>query len=154
MHAMLFLLATFHINGAHSKAARNVLVDAQRVAKVADFGLSRGTNPLKGNTDGNERGAAGEEEQTYYRSKTGVFAVRWTAPECMEDLTFTAASDVWSFGVVLTEEFENGRTRVKHTRTHTRARARTHTTHTHIHTRARAFTCHVGTLHFECARGR
>ena len=92
-------------------AARNVLVDAQRIAKVADFGLSRGTNPLKANTGNDDAtGAVEEEEQTYYRSKTGIFPVRWTAPEAMEELKFTTASDVWSYGIVLAELFENGRT--------------------------------------------
>lgn len=91
-------------------AARNVLVDAQRIAKVADFGLSRGTNPMKARREDEQGDAASEEGQTYYRSKTGIFPVRWTAPEAMEDLKFTTASDVWSFGIVMVELFENGRT--------------------------------------------
>ena len=29
--------------------------------------------------------------------------MRWTAPECIIDRTFTTASDVWSFGIVTWE---------------------------------------------------
>lgn len=91
-------------------AARNVLVaDGRKVAadgsgkaldlvcKVADFGLSRG---------GGDDSAAGTED--YYKSSSGVFPVRWTAPEAMETLRFTVASDVWSFGVVVVEMVQDG----------------------------------------------
>jgi hypothetical protein len=73
------------------------------VAKVADFGLSR-SGKLGGS------GAIENDEPTedYYRSKNGVFAVRWTAPEAMEELRFTQASDVWSFGILLVEMFQDG----------------------------------------------
>jgi serine/threonine protein kinase len=74
------------------------------VAKVADFGLSR-----SGKLGGSDR-AIEHDESTgdYYRSRSGVFAVRWTAPEAMEELRFTQASDVWSFGIVLVEMFQDG----------------------------------------------
>lgn len=92
-------------------AARNVLVADGRkvgadgssktldlVCKVADFGLSRG--------GGDDSAAAGTED--YYKSSSGVFPVRWTAPESMETLRFTVASDVWSFGVVVVELVQDG----------------------------------------------
>jgi hypothetical protein len=81
-------------------AARNVLVDAQFAGRVADFGLSRGMSV-------NENGEGGGGH--YYRSQNGVFPVRWTAPEAMSDLKFTTESDVWSFGVVMAEIFQDGR---------------------------------------------
>lgn len=75
-------------------AARNVLVDSTIQCKVADFGLSRGTS----------------EGADYYRSVRGVFPLRWTAPESMQTLKFDATTDVWSFGIMLTEVYCNGDT--------------------------------------------
>jgi serine/threonine protein kinase len=83
-------------------AARNVLVASGMVAKVADFGLSR--SAARGGSDSIEN----EPSEDYYRSTTGVFAVRWTAPEAMEEHRFTQASDVWSFGILLVEIFQDG----------------------------------------------
>merc|ERR1712223_770636 len=54
-------------------AARNVLVNAQLVCKIADFGLSR---EISG--DGNVDGA--------YTTRGGKIPVRWTAPEAIHQL--------------------------------------------------------------------
>jgi serine/threonine protein kinase len=98
-------LGMAHLSSRHfihrDLAARNILVASGMVAKVADFGLSR-SSVLDG---GNEKDGGGQE---YYRSKHGVFAVRWTAPEAMEKSRFTQASDVWSFGVVMVELLQDG----------------------------------------------
>jgi surface protein len=88
-------------------AARNVLLASGQsmsnvVCKVADFGLSRA-----GGKDQHEDGDASVSEN-YYKSQNGVFAVRWTAPEAMESLKFTQASDMWSFGIVLVEIAQDG----------------------------------------------
>ncbi|VDK75730.1 unnamed protein product [Onchocerca ochengi] len=69
-------------------AARNVLVDSNLLCKIADFGLSRGVD--------------GSVEQEY-TTNGGKIPVRWTAPEAITHRKFTAASDVWSFGVVMWE---------------------------------------------------
>ncbi|KAK6103620.1 Protein tyrosine kinase family protein [Brugia pahangi] len=69
-------------------AARNVLVDSNLLCKIADFGLSRGVE--------------GSVEQEY-TTNGGKIPVRWTAPEAITHRKFTAASDVWSFGVVMWE---------------------------------------------------
>ena len=78
-------------------AARNVLVSTGMHCKVADFGLSRAAD---------NAGDDGSEE--YYRSSSGVFSVRWTAPEAMATMRYTVATDMWSYGIVLYELTSNG----------------------------------------------
>eukprot|EP01119_Soliformovum_irregulare_P019749 TRINITY_DN631_c1_g1_i1.p1 TRINITY_DN631_c1_g1~~TRINITY_DN631_c1_g1_i1.p1 ORF type:complete len:962 (+),score=186.76 TRINITY_DN631_c1_g1_i1:414-2888(+) len=75
-------------------AIRNVLVTGDPAFKVADFGLSKVSN------------------NSYY-SVTGdgekAFPIRWTAMEVFTHLRFSTASDVWSFGVVMWEIWEDGK---------------------------------------------
>ena len=71
-------------------AARNILVDADFVCKVSDFGLSRDM--------------AQDSDAMYYRTNgAGALPVRWTALEALEESIFTTASDVWSFGILAVE---------------------------------------------------
>jgi serine/threonine protein kinase len=86
-------------------ACRNVLC-SEGMCKIADFGLSRGGGG-ESTTAENEDAATHED---YYKSTSGVFPVRWTAPEAMETLRFTPASDVWSFGIVVIELLVDGNT--------------------------------------------
>lgn len=77
-------------------AARNVLVFALTKVKIADFGLSR---------------SLGIEED-YYRSEfqpTMKLPIAWCAPECINLLRFTGASDVYAFGVTMWEMFSYGK---------------------------------------------
>ncbi|XP_028933748.1 ephrin type-A receptor 1 isoform X1 [Ornithorhynchus anatinus] len=74
-------------------AARNILVSRGLRCKVSDFGLSR---LLENDTEGT------------YETQGGKIPIRWTAPEAIAHRIFTAASDVWSFGVVMWEVLSFG----------------------------------------------
>ncbi|XP_023346655.1 tyrosine-protein kinase Src42A isoform X2 [Eurytemora carolleeae] len=73
-------------------AARNVLVGDNHVVKIADFGLAR---------------LIKEDE---YEARVGArFPIKWTAPEAANYSRFSIKSDVWSFGILLTELVTYGR---------------------------------------------
>ena len=73
-------------------AARNVLVGEANVCKVADFGLAR------------------EQREDIYQAREGAkFPIKWTAPEAAMKNQFSIKSDVWSFGILLTEIITYGR---------------------------------------------
>ncbi|XP_037512501.1 activated Cdc42 kinase-like [Rhipicephalus sanguineus] len=76
-------------------AARNILVFAKNKVKISDFGLSRALGVGK----------------DYYQTNFNVnlkLPIAWCAPECINFLRFTSASDVWAFGVTLWEMFSYG----------------------------------------------
>lgn len=73
-------------------AARNILVGERNIVKVADFGLAR---------------LIKEDE---YEARVGArFPIKWTAPEAATLHKFSTKSDVWSFGILLTELVTYGR---------------------------------------------
>ncbi len=73
-------------------AARNVLVTDNNIVKIADFGLAR---------------LIKEDE---YEARVGArFPIKWTAPEAAHYSKFSIKSDVWSFGILLTELVTFGR---------------------------------------------
>ncbi|XP_031630740.1 probable serine/threonine-protein kinase DDB_G0282963 isoform X1 [Contarinia nasturtii] len=73
-------------------AARNVLVADNNIVKIADFGLAR---------------LIKEDE---YEARVGArFPIKWTAPEAANYSKFSIKSDVWSFGILLTELVTYGR---------------------------------------------
>ena len=75
-------------------AARNVLVGDNNVCKVADFGLAR----IITKNDG-----------AYTAREGSKFPIKWTAPEAALYSRFSTKSDVWSFGILLTELVTFGR---------------------------------------------
>merc|ERR1719239_1332349 len=68
-------------------AARNVLVGTDKMCKIGDFGLARYTY----------------DDLVYVNRRGGRLPVKWMAVEAIFDLSFSVASDVWSFGIVLFE---------------------------------------------------
>ncbi|XP_045460826.1 tyrosine-protein kinase Src42A-like [Harmonia axyridis] len=74
-------------------AARNVLVSDTAEVKIADFGLAR---------------LIKDDE---YEARVGArFPIKWTAPEAAIYSVFSIKSDVWSFGILLTELVTYGKT--------------------------------------------
>ncbi|CAF3276669.1 unnamed protein product [Rotaria socialis] len=81
-------------------AARNVLVGESNTVKIADFGLAR---IIKDETE--------EYAGGMYEAKEGTkFPIKWTAPEAALYNRFTVKSDIWSYGILLTELVTFGRT--------------------------------------------
>ncbi|XP_078681168.1 fibroblast growth factor receptor 4-like [Branchiostoma floridae x Branchiostoma belcheri] len=72
-------------------AARNVLITADGVAKLADFGLAR---DIYTSTQYVRRDSPGADE---------LLPLKWMALESIETGEYTCQSDVWSFGVLLWE---------------------------------------------------
>ncbi|XP_061482478.1 tyrosine-protein kinase Blk isoform X2 [Rhineura floridana] len=71
--------------------AANILVSETLCCKIADFGLARII------------------ENEYLAQEGAKFPIKWTAPEAINYGVFTIKSDVWSFGVLLTEIITYGR---------------------------------------------
>ncbi|XP_033931585.1 tyrosine-protein kinase fynb isoform X2 [Pseudochaenichthys georgianus] len=70
----------------------NILVGDNLVCKIADFGLARLI-----------------EDNEYTARQGAKFPIKWTAPEAALYGKFTIKSDVWSFGILLTELATKGR---------------------------------------------
>ncbi|XP_037531904.1 tyrosine-protein kinase ITK/TSK [Nematolebias whitei] len=73
-------------------AARNCLVSKNNEVKVSDFGMTRFVF-----------------DDQYTSSQCSKFAVKWSAPEVIRYSKFSSKSDVWSFGVLIWEVFNEGR---------------------------------------------
>lgn len=71
-------------------AARNCLLTTDCRCKISDFGMSR-------------------EGDEYLLSYSTKIPIKWTAPEALEFKTYSHASDVWSFGVLMWEIYHEAR---------------------------------------------
>lgn len=73
-------------------AARNCLVSKNNEVKVSDFGMTRFVL-----------------DDQYTSSQCSKFPVKWSAPEVIRYCKFSTKSDVWSFGVLMWEVYNEGR---------------------------------------------
>lgn len=71
--------------------AANCLIDKRRSLKLADFGMARDTV------------AGADGASAYSCRRRALFPVLWMAPESLAHGVFSAASDVWAFGVLVLE---------------------------------------------------
>ncbi|XP_068198252.1 tyrosine-protein kinase Blk isoform X2 [Antennarius striatus] len=71
--------------------AANILVNETMHCKIADFGLARII------------------ESEYTAHEGAKFPIKWTSPEAINFGRFSIKSDVWSFGILLTEIVTYGR---------------------------------------------
>ncbi|XP_038057565.1 tyrosine-protein kinase SRK2-like isoform X2 [Patiria miniata] len=72
-------------------AARNILVGENNLVKIADFGLAKLVL-----------------DEHYVARKGNKFPVKWTAPEAALYGTYSIKSDVWSFGILVSEIVTKG----------------------------------------------
>ncbi|CAH1802603.1 unnamed protein product, partial [Owenia fusiformis] len=68
-------------------AARNILLGANKVCKISDFGLSRDV----------------AERDLYSRTSQGRLPIRWMSAEVLFNNIYTTKNDVWAYGILLWE---------------------------------------------------
>jgi len=71
-------------------AARNILLTETLQPKVSDFGMSRVIGSI----------------EDVNKTVASVGPIRWMAPECLVDNTYSVQTDIWAFGVVMFEVIE------------------------------------------------
>lgn len=75
-------------------AARNILLCANKIVKICDFGLSRSV----------------QQDPNYRKKSDTPLPFKWLALEALSDQVFNTRTDIWSFGVLMWELFTLGET--------------------------------------------
>lgn len=75
-------------------ACRNILLAANNVVKICDFGLAKKMY----------------KDNNYVKTSNVPMPVKWMAVESLTEYVFSIQSDIWSFGIVLWEMFTLGKT--------------------------------------------
>lgn len=81
-------------------AARNILIDGQKNAKISDFGLCI-------ILDENYQPCSSSKS---FVSASGRLPIKWLSLEALTRHEFSSKSDVWSFGMLLFEMYSFGET--------------------------------------------
>ncbi|KAF2351981.1 Serine-threonine/tyrosine-protein kinase catalytic domain [Trinorchestia longiramus] len=74
-------------------AARNIFLASEDTAKLGDFGLTRSLS---------------QSDDCYVMTEPKKVPFPWCAPESLKTKTFSHASDMWMFGVVMWEVYSRG----------------------------------------------
>jgi len=78
-------------------SSRNILLNDNFESKISDFGYSR---ILKSSNNNEEIG----------QTKSEVGPLRWMSPESLNQKIYSKSSDIWSFGVLIWECLNSGKT--------------------------------------------
>uniref|UniRef100_A0A8C7V2P5 receptor protein-tyrosine kinase n=1 Tax=Oncorhynchus mykiss TaxID=8022 RepID=A0A8C7V2P5_ONCMY len=93
-HTLSILLALSSQCVHRDLAARNVLICEGKLVKICDFGLARDVT----------------NDSNYIAKGNTFLPLKWMAPESIFQNLYTTLSDVWSFGILLSEIFTLGGT--------------------------------------------
>ncbi|CAF2137619.1 unnamed protein product [Rotaria magnacalcarata] len=91
-------------------ATRNCMLDEKLVCRISDFGLSRDVIDRDYYVLPNATISSKDKDGKILQTTPRRLPIRWLSPESIESSKYTIQSDVWSFGVLLWELMNRGKT--------------------------------------------